>query len=72
MTIMFHNQKRHVPISMEETWGTKDWPNHVLAFLLAVMEVNVMLATYFFKETYSGMLDFWKVLAKELINNNYL
>ena len=68
-----HNQKIHMPISMEETWGTKRWLNHVFAFLLAVMEVNVMLATYFFKETYSGMLDFQKVLAKELIDsNNYL
>ena len=59
---------------MEETWGTKHWPNRVFAFLLAVTEVNVMLAaTYFFKETYSGMLDFQKVLAKELIDsNNYL
>ena len=39
-----HNNKRHSPISLEVVRGTKYWPNHVFAFLLAVTEVNVNLA----------------------------
>ena len=34
-----HNNKRHSPISLEVVWGTKYWPNHVFAFLLAVTKV---------------------------------
>ena len=38
-----HNNKQHSPISIEEIWGTKWWPNRVFAFLLAVTEVNMSL-----------------------------
>ena len=59
-----HNQKRHTPLSFEETRGTKHWPNQVFAFLLAVTKVNVMLAaSNFYNNTYSGMLEFRKAFA---------
>ena len=70
-----HNQKRHQPISLEVTWGTKSWPNRVFAFLLAITEVNVMLGAVKVNkiyETQPPMLDFRKKLAKELIDNPYL
>ena len=38
-----HNNKQHSPISLEVVWATKYWPNHVFAFLLGVMEVNITL-----------------------------
>ena len=39
-----HNSQRMHPISMEETWMTTCWPNHVFCFLLAVTVVNVQNA----------------------------
>ena len=36
-----HNSARMHPISMEETWMTMHWSNHVFCFLLAVTMVNV-------------------------------
>ncbi len=42
-------------------------------FLLAVTEVNCMLAYSFFnKEPKVPMLNFWKALARELLHNPYL
>ena len=70
-----HNSKRHQPISLEETWATKTWPNRVFAFLLAITEVNVMLAALHFTPLYEQqppMLEFRKALAEALINNDYL
>ena len=70
-----HNSKRHSPISFETRWATTWWPNRVFAFLLAITEVNVMLAAVAFTDMYEtqpSMLDFRKRFAKELINNHYL
>jgi hypothetical protein len=68
-----HNAKRHAPISLEETWGTKWWPHRVFAFLLAVTEVNIFLASnYFYSKNYESMIDFRKVFAEKLIHNYYL
>ena len=67
-----HNNKRHSPISLEVVWGTKYWPNHVFAFLLAVTEVNVNLsARYFGGMRQIGQIEFKKLLAKTLIFNSY-
>ncbi|KAL7571289.1 hypothetical protein ACA910_008942 [Epithemia clementina (nom. ined.)] len=67
-----HNNKRHSPISIEETWGTKWWPNRVFAFLLAVTEINVSLAaTFFFGQLQLGQIAFRKKLARALIFNEY-
>jgi hypothetical protein len=71
--VYYHNAKRHLPISLEVVWATKIWANRVFAFLLAITEVNCMLGfQYFYKEKCDGMLAFWKMLAKELINNTNL
>jgi Transposase IS4 len=67
-----HNAKRHAPISLETTWATKRWPNRVFAFVLAVTEVNVFLASnYFFKGNHDAMLDFRKKFANAMIDNVY-
>jgi hypothetical protein len=66
-----HNAKRHSPISIEETWATKWWPNRVFSFLLAVTEVNSKLAHEYFSEDpkqKTSMLDFRQKLAEEMIN----
>jgi hypothetical protein len=68
-----HNAKRHSPISIEVTWGTKRWECRVFAFLLAITEVNTMLAaTYFNGSPSVPMLQFRKTLAFELLNNPYI
>ena len=68
-----HNSKRHQPISLEVVWATHDWSKRVFAFLLAVTEVNVKIASkYFGGQQDNGMLDFRRCLAKELIENGYL
>ena len=45
-----HNGKRHSPISLEETWGTKWWPNCIFSFLVAVTEVNAKLIMEYFAQ----------------------
>ena len=68
-----HNNRRHSPISIETTWATKRWENRVFAFLLAVTEINCLLAKkYFDKDEEISTLAFRKLLAKELINNKYI
>ena len=68
-----HNGLRHFPISFEESWATKFWPNRVFAFLLAITEVNVKLAAaHFYGETFASMIKFRQQFAKELLDNNYL
>jgi hypothetical protein len=68
-----HNAKRHAPIGVETTWATKTWTNRVFAFILAVTEVNVFVASnYFYNGNHPSMLDFRKIFAYDLINNKYL
>jgi hypothetical protein len=73
-----HNSRRHAPISLEETWATSAWPHRVLAFLLAITEVNMGLwvryedkkkATTTTKD--HSVLTFRKTLAFALIYNKY-
>ena len=67
-----HNGKRHSPISLEVIWATKRWPNRVFAFLLSITEVNCYLAkSYFTSRKSNSMLDFWKSLLHQLIENEY-
>ena len=67
-----HNNKRHSPISIEEIWATKWWPNRVFAFLLAVTEVNVSLGMVEFCDNApTSQIEFRKKLADVLINNEY-
>ena len=54
-------------------WATKRWANRVFAFLLSITEVNWFLAESHFTDRKSGsMLEFWKQLAYEPIENDYL
>src|SRR5688572_13141136 len=41
-----HISKRHFPILVEQTLGSKRWAVRQVCFLLAVTEVNVKLAMY--------------------------
>ena len=51
-----HNSQRMHLISIEETWMTTHWPNHVIGFLLAIMVVNVQNAGVYFVEWRKLML----------------
>jgi hypothetical protein len=65
-----HNSERHQPISLEVIWATHWWPNRVMAFFIAVTEVNVKLASeYFCGHPTLSMLPFRRLLAKSLIFN---
>ena len=62
-------------MSLEVVWATKQCPNQVFAFLLAITEVNCFLAESYFtsrKTDTPSMLNFWKSLASQLIENTYL
>jgi hypothetical protein len=68
-----HNKLRHQPISLEEIWATKHWTKRVFAFLLAITEVNVMLAMkFFYKKAKTNMIEFRKEFAEMMIYNKYL
>ena len=43
-----HNSFHMHPISMEETWMTMRWANHVFCFLLAIAVVNIQNAAVYF------------------------
>ena len=68
-----HNSFRMHPISLEETWMTMQWPNRVFCFLLAVTMVNIQnAATYFLNKPKIDSLQSRRLIAKALINNEYL
>ena len=68
-----HNSKRHQPISLEVVWASQEWRHRPFTFLLAMMEVNVKLASEHFGGLEDkGMIAFHKQFARELINNDYL
>ena len=65
------NNWRHAPIYLQNTWMEKFWPDHNLAWYLAVSEVNTALASVHFKN--DGVLQpstyFWRALEIECIEN---
>ena len=68
-----HNNRRHSPISFEESWATKNWTHRVFSFIIAITEVNTNLAM----KTYYGasntcQITFRKELSRELIHNKYI
>ena len=68
-----HNSQHMHPISMEETWMTARWPNHVSCFLLAVTMVNTQNAgVYFYHLPKVNSLFACKLIAQQLIKNRYL
>lgn len=66
-----HNNCRHSPISLEEIWGTKHWPDRIFSFVLAVSEVNARKAVEYFQNDGKSIsqLEFHRKLAMELLNN---
>ena len=67
-----HNNKRRSPISIEEIWATKWWPNRVFALLVAVTEVNVSLGMVeFCDHAQTSQIEFRKKLAEALIYNEH-
>ena len=72
-TIDNHNSFWMHPISMEETWMTMRWANHVLCFLLAITVVNIQNATvYFLNKVKLDALQSCRQIMKQLIFNLYL
>ena len=68
-----HNSQWMHPISLEETWMTTHWPNHVFCFLLAVSVVNVQnVGEYFCALQKVDALSAHKLIAQQLIENKYM
>jgi len=67
-----HNNCRHSPISFEENWATKHWPDRVFGFILAITEVNTKKIIEFFQNDCVPIpiLHFRRQLAMELLKND--
>ena len=72
-----HNNLRHALPSIEDTWLTTRWELRVLAFVLALCEVNSYLALKYF--VFAGVMDvmptllvFRRKLAWQLIKNRWV
>ena len=63
-----HFNSRHSPLSLEESWATKDWKHCVFSFIISLVEVNARLSHgYFNDELPLPQVLFWKQLAREQI-----
>ena len=68
-----HNSFRMHPISMEETWMTMRWANHVFCFLLTITIVNIQnAAVYFPNKPKLDAMQSRQQIAKQLIFSHYL
>jgi Transposase IS4 len=68
-----HNARRHVPITLEESWATKLWSHRLFSFLIAITEVNCQLASrHFYGKAAVSQVSFRKEFAKEIIYNKYI
>ena len=66
-----HNNRRHNPIGIEETWATKRWPIRVFSFIIAVTEVNAYRMKEYLRENYNApQLHFRRALACLCLENN--
>jgi hypothetical protein len=64
------NKPHHAPISLESAWKTKWWANRQFTFLLSVTEVNAGMAWARAKKAPAEpVLDFWRNLAKMMLEN---
>ncbi len=64
------NIRCHPPISLESAWKTKWWANGQFTFLLSVAEVNAGMARVCAKKAPAKLvLDFWRKLAKVMLEN---
>jgi hypothetical protein len=65
-----HNNRRHDPISLDDTWKTKWWPMRQFTFTIGVAEVNANNArARGRKREAEPQLEFRKKLAKLMIEN---
>ena len=70
-----HNNLRNSLPSIEVTWVTDWWECWLFAFILAISEINEFLITCYFvycrlrREGISTLLEFFRKLAGQLINN---
>ena len=68
-----HNSFQMHPISIEETWMTMRWANHVFCFLLAITIVNIQnAAVYFLNKPKLDALQSRQKIIKQFIYNHYL
>ena len=72
-----HNNLRHALPSIEDTWLTFRWELRVLAFILALCEVNSYLALMYFvfvemMDNLPTLLEFRRKLAWQLIKNRWV
>ncbi len=65
-----HNNRRHDPIGLEQTWRTKWWPTRQFTFLVAIAEVNAINSqARARKAPAEPTLEFRKQLAEKMIHN---
>lgn len=65
-----HNNRRHQPISLERTWGTKFWPDRCFAHFLALTEVNVnLMQGYSEGKAVMPQIEFRRKLAFQMLEN---
>ena len=59
-----HNNRRYEPISLEEKWSTKFWPDCNLSWYITVLGFNTALASGHFQNdgVVQPSLDFWRAL----------
>ncbi len=64
------NNRRHDPIGLEETWGTKWWAMRQSTFLCSVAEVNAVNSRARGKgEVAEPQLEFRRMLARQMMEN---
>ena len=65
------NNRRHAPIFLERTWGTRFWLDCNFAWYLAVLEINTAPASGHFQNdgVVQPILYIWIYLAVECLGN---
>ena len=66
-----HNNWIHTPISLDDIWTSKFWPDRNLSWYLAVSEVNTDFASVYFQNygLVQPSLDFHRALAVQCLEN---
>ena len=68
-----NNNNRMQPISIEETWGTKDWSHRPYAYAMGVSVVNAQRGYELLgQKEKTSTLAFRRRLARELIYNSFM
>lgn len=65
-----HNQRRHAPIDLAESWKTMWWPHRQFAFFLAISEANAANSRGRAKDEQANpQLQFRKAMAMLMLEN---